>query len=105
VSRAKHIERPGVDAITVLRPFYFYATQQHLIRYFSDVGAPVTGPIYLYNNPVLTKNNIHPEMIAELRSRIPHGVKAGNQDCADLQTLIELIRGDSEFPSLPAASF
>ena len=107
VSRAKEIQRLGVDAISILPPFYFYATQQHLIKYFSDIAAAVTVPIYLYDNPVLTKNNIHPETIAELRSRIPHlhGVKVSNQDCANLQTLIDLMRGDSEFSILTGSEF
>ena len=107
VSRAKEIQRLGVDAISILPPFYFYATQQHLIKYFSDIAAAVSVPIYLYDNPVLTKNNIHPETIAELRSQIPHlhGVKVSNQDCANLQTLIDLMRGDSEFSILTGSEF
>lgn len=107
VARAKEIERLGVDAISILPPFYFYATQTHLIKYFSDIAAAVSVPVYLYDNPVLTKNNIHPETIAELRSRIPHlhGVKESNQDCANLQTLIELMRGDEEFSILTGSEF
>jgi dihydrodipicolinate synthase/N-acetylneuraminate lyase len=104
---AKRLASEGVDAISVLPPFYYYATQDHLISYFSDIAAAVDLPVYLYDNPVLTKNNIQPATVAALRSRIPHlaGIKVSNQDCVNLQTLIELMRLDSEFSILTGSEF
>jgi 4-hydroxy-tetrahydrodipicolinate synthase len=107
VRMAKRIAAEGVDAISVLPPFYYYATQDHLIAYFSDIAAAVDVPVFLYDNPALTKNNIQPATIATLRSRIPHlmGIKVSNQDCVNLQTLIELMRSDEDFSILTGSEF
>lgn len=106
VRKAKQIVQEGVTHLTVLAPYYFFATQDNLYSYFSDVAAAVDLPIFLYDNPVLTKNNIHPETVARLREEIPHlvGIKESNQDCVNLQKLIELNKGD-EFSILTGSEF
>jgi 4-hydroxy-tetrahydrodipicolinate synthase len=107
VRMAKRIAAQGVDAISILPPYYYFATQDNLISWFSDIAAAVDLPIYLYENPVMTKNYIQPATIAALRSRIPHikGIKVSNQDYVNLQTLIELMRADTEFSILTGSEF
>lgn len=107
VAMAKEIAAQGVDALSMLPPFYFYGTQDHLMAYFSEIAAAVDIPVYLYDNPVLTKNPIHPETIAKLRSRIPHlrGIKVSNQDCVNLQNILTLMKGDEEFSILTGSEF
>jgi dihydrodipicolinate synthase/N-acetylneuraminate lyase len=63
--------------------------------------------VFLYDNPALTKNNIHPATVATLRSRIPHlrGIKVSNQDCVNLQALIDLMRSDGNFSILTGSEF
>jgi 4-hydroxy-tetrahydrodipicolinate synthase len=107
VRMAKRIAREGVDYLTVLPPFYFLATQQHLIAYFSEIASAVDLPVFLYDNPVLTKNPIHAETVAELRRRIPNivGIKVSNQDMTYLQALIGLMRGEADFSILTGSEF
>ena len=107
VRMAKRIAAEGVDYLSLLPPFYFQATQDHLIAYFSEIAAAVDIPVFLYDNPALTKNPIHPETVAELRSRIPHlaGIKVSNQDCVNLQRLLHLMEGDSDFSVLTGSEF
>lgn len=104
--KAKQIAREGVTHLTVLAPFYFFATQDILYAYFSEVALAVDLPIYLYDNPVMTKNTISPETVARLRQDIPHivGIKESNQDCINLQKLIELNKGDN-FSILTGSEF
>ena len=96
VEKAKRIVAEGVTDLAILAPYYFFATQENLYSYFSDVAATVDLPIYLYDNPVMTKNFIHPETVARLREDIPHivGIKESNQDCLNLQKLIDLNKVD-----------
>lgn len=96
IEKAKRIVVEGVTDLTVLTPYYFFATQENLYAYFSDVAATTDLPIYLYDNPVMTKNFIHPETVARLREDIPHivGIKESNQDCINLQKLIDLNKTD-----------
>lgn len=107
VRKAKQIAATGVTYVSALAPFYFMATQQHLIAYFSEIASAVDLPIFLYDNPVMTKNSIRPETVAELRSRIPRivGIKESNQDCVNLQALVNLMRGDEEFSVLTGSEF
>jgi dihydrodipicolinate synthase/N-acetylneuraminate lyase len=106
VRKAKQIVSEGITHLTVLAPYYFFATQENLYAYFSEVAAAVDLPIFLYDNPVLTKNNIHPETVVRLREAIPHivGIKESNQDCVNLQRLIEL-NGSSDFSILTGSEF
>jgi dihydrodipicolinate synthase/N-acetylneuraminate lyase len=55
----------------------------------------------------MTKNRILPETIALLRERVPQivGVKESNQDCANLQTLLDLMRDDTDFSVLTGSEF
>jgi dihydrodipicolinate synthase/N-acetylneuraminate lyase len=106
IRKAKQIAREGVTHLTVLAPYYFMATQENLYAYFSEVAAAVDIPIYLYDNPVMTKNSILPETVARLRRDIPHvvGIKESNQDCINLQKLIDLNKGD-DFSILTGSEF
>lgn len=107
VRRAKQICREGVTQLSVLPPFYFFPAQEHLVAYFSEIAAAVDRPIFLYDNPTLTKCNILPHTVAEIRCRVPTivGIKESNQDCYNLQTLIDLTRGDEEFSILTGSEF
>jgi dihydrodipicolinate synthase/N-acetylneuraminate lyase len=106
IRKAKQIAQEGVTHLTILPPYYFFATQENLFAFFSEVAAAVDLPIFLYDNPVLTKNSIHPETVARLRQEIPHliGIKESNQDCTNLQKLIELNGGD-DFSILTGSEF
>ena len=106
VAIAKRLVREGVDYLSLLPPFYFLATQAHLIAYFSEIAAAVDIPIFLYDNPVLTKNPIHPRTVAELRRKIPRlvGIKVSNPDCLNLQELLKLTSGDN-FSVLTGSEF
>ncbi len=107
IPKAKALARTGARYLSVLPPFYFFAQQEHLIAYFSEIAAAVDMPIVLYDNPVLTKNPIQPETILELRSRIPNiiGVKESNQDCVNLQRLLTLTAADPGLSILTGSEF
>ena len=107
VGMAKQIAAEGADALSLLPPFYYFANQEQLIAYFMEIAAAVDLPLFLYDNPVLTKNHILPSTTATLRSRIPHltGIKVSNQDFVNLQALIELMRDDADFSILTGSEF
>jgi 4-hydroxy-tetrahydrodipicolinate synthase len=106
VRKAREIVKEGVTHLIVLPPFYFFATQEHLRAFFSDVAAAVDLPILIYDNPVMTKNHIHPETVARLREDVPNivGIKESNQDCINLQKLIEM-NASENFSILTGSEF
>jgi 4-hydroxy-tetrahydrodipicolinate synthase len=102
VRRARTLAATGVHSLSVLAPFYFLAAQEHLVNYFTEIAESVECTIFLYDNPTLTKNPIHPETVAELRRRIPRivGIKESDQDCANLQKVLLMSREDPRFSVL-----
>jgi len=106
IEKAKQIVREGVTHCTILAPYYFLASQENLYAFFSEVAAAVDLPIFLYDNPVMTKNSIHPETVARLREDVPHiiGIKESNEDCTNLQSLIDLNK-DDDFSILTGSEF
>lgn len=107
VRLAKRIAAEGVDYLSVLPPFYFFATQQHLIDYFGEIAAATSVPVFLYDNPVMTKNKLEAETVAELKRRIPTlaGIKVSDSDCAKLQAIVTLTRGYGDFPVITGSEF
>jgi len=107
VRKARRLAGEGVDALAVLPPFFFFANQQHLVAWFSEIAAAVDLPVFLYDNPALTKCSILPETAAELRRRIPSiaGIKVSHQDCASLQELLWVTREFSGFTVLTGSEF
>ena len=107
VRKVSQMRAFGVKYLSVLSPYYFYATQEQLIAYFSEIAAAVDLPVFLYDNPVMTKNPIHPESVAQLCERVPNiaGVKESNQDCVNLQQLINVMRGVDHFSILTGSEF
>jgi 4-hydroxy-tetrahydrodipicolinate synthase len=106
VRKAREIVREGVTHLSLLPPFYFFANQENLYAYFAEISAAVDLPIFLYDNPALTKTHIHPETVARLREDVPNivGIKESNQDCVNLQKLIEM-NASEDFSILTGSEF
>lgn len=107
VRKVKAFERTGISYLAVLPPFYYSTAQEHLLRFFSEIAAATDLPLLLYDNPVMTKNRIFPEIVAELRCRIPSlvGVKKSNKDCVNLQYLLEVMHDVDGFSVLTGSEF
>jgi 4-hydroxy-tetrahydrodipicolinate synthase len=107
IGMAKKIASLGVDILSILSPLYYHASQEHLISYFCDIAAAVDLPVFLYDNPVMTKSYIQPETVVEIRRRAPNviGIKESNQDCVNLQRLLTLNRDDANFSILTGSEF
>ncbi|SFE77547.1 4-hydroxy-tetrahydrodipicolinate synthase [Paenibacillus algorifonticola] len=76
VRLAKRLQEAGVDALSVITPYFLAFTQQELIYHFEQVAAAVTIPVVLYNIPARTGNALQPKTVAEL-AKIPNiiGIK------------------------------
>lgn len=56
----------GADAAVVITPYYQDASQESLVRFYEAVAADSPLPMYLYNIPQFTNNNLEPETVARL---------------------------------------
>lgn len=69
----------GVDAVSVITPWFVPLKQAELEYHFSRVADALDVPVYLYNIPGRTGNAIAPETAARLAA---HGNVAGIKDSA-----------------------
>jgi dihydrodipicolinate synthase/N-acetylneuraminate lyase len=101
IERAKHLAALGADYFTALPPFYFLLTQESGMRFFREVAQAVEKPLFLYNNPVLTKFNLTVESITELAQE-PNvvGLKDSNQDCNRWTQIVNAFQDRSDFTFL-----
>jgi 4-hydroxy-tetrahydrodipicolinate synthase len=76
VALSKKAEKLGYELIMVVAPYYTKPSQEQLYNHYKKVAEAVNVGILVYNIPIFTGVNVHPETLAEL-ARIPNivGVK------------------------------
>ncbi len=79
----KEIEKLGVDAVSVITPYFVPLKQDELIAHYTAVADALSVPIFLYNIPARTGNTIAPQTARALATH-PNiiGIKdsAGNYE-------------------------
>lgn len=65
-TRVANAADAGADAGVVVTPYYFESSQESLYRFYREIASTVSIPIYLYNIPNLTGNNLEPETVERL---------------------------------------
>lgn len=82
----------GASAVVAAPPFYFQFSQSDLFKLIESLASDSPLPVYLYNQPGLTKMVFEPESV--LRSaEIPNiwGIKDSSGDMNYLKKVIELV--------------
>lgn len=87
---ARHAQTAGADGIGVLAPYYFTYSQEALREYFREIIRAVSDdfPVYLYNFPGRTSNDVAPSLVAELKGNHSNIVGIKNS-MDDLRRLME----------------
>ena len=75
INLAKHAEKTGADAVGAIAPYYYKYNNRELINHYKRLIDSVDIPVFLYNNPHTSGNNITPEVLNELAGRGLAGVK------------------------------
>ena len=83
--------KAGVDGVLVVTPYYNKATQNGLIKLFSDIADKATAPVILYNVPSRTGVNIKPSTVKTL-SEHPNisGIKEAGGNISDVAEIASL---------------
>lgn len=81
VKLAQTAEEVGVDAISVITPFFVTPSQKELYEHYLKVAETVSLPVVLYSNPPRTKVKLEPSLVANL-SQIDNivGIKDSSGD-------------------------
>jgi 4-hydroxy-tetrahydrodipicolinate synthase len=89
IELAKHAAKHGAEAIASLTPYYYKPGDLAVQKHFEAIARSVAIPLFAYNIPQFTGNNLKPATIAALAKA---GTIAGVKDSArDILQLLELL--------------
>lgn len=63
IKLGKRIAALGVDAVSVITPYFIPLKQEELIAHYRAVADALTVPVFLYNIPARTGNTLTPETV------------------------------------------
>jgi 4-hydroxy-tetrahydrodipicolinate synthase len=93
---AKHAEAIGADGAGAVTPYYFNVSQQEMKEYYLEIARSVNEdfPLYLYNLPGCTTNDLLPKTVKELAGvRNIVGIKSS---VSDFFRIVQLLNGAPE---------
>ncbi|MGC8497685.1 MAG: dihydrodipicolinate synthase family protein [Thermoplasmata archaeon] len=70
----------GSDGVVVITPYYLKFDQDAIFRYYSEIASNIQIPVFIYNNPAFSSNEIMPETVEKLMNE--HSNIVGLKDSA-----------------------
>ena len=93
IETAKAMEVAGVDALSVISPYFVQPTDEELYEHFKAVAESVKIPIILYNIPRLTGVNINSTVFERLTALDNvAGIKDSSRNIENLQSYIDVAK-------------
>ncbi|MCR4892985.1 MAG: dihydrodipicolinate synthase family protein [Lachnospiraceae bacterium] len=91
-AHARHAVEIGADGIGIMTPAFFTMDEESLFQYYCDVIGPLPEdfPVYIYNIPGCTGNDLKPELLCRLMKKYPNiaGIKYSNSDLMRVENYI-----------------
>ncbi len=96
ITMAQYAKELGVDAISVVTPYYMRMNQASIHSYYEKLLSQLDFPTLIYNIPQNTNNNIEPETIARLKEKFPHliGIKDSSGNFSNFSAIIDAVGKD-----------
>lgn len=97
----QQIEKLGVDAVSVITPWFVPLKQEELICHYTAIADALKVPVFLYNIPARTGNTIEPQTARELAQH-PNiiGVKDSAGSYESLKDFLDAVRDIRDFDVL-----
>ncbi len=94
VRYSREAERLGADGVLIIPPFYSTPTEDELFEHYQIIGASISVPIMLYNNPATSNVDMLPPFVARL-SEIDNVsyIKESTLDATRIRDIIRLSDG------------
>jgi 4-hydroxy-tetrahydrodipicolinate synthase len=98
IGKVKEVQKLNVDYVTAVPPYYYRLTQEEGKRFFRDIAEASELPVFIYNNPYLTKLDLEIASISELADE-PNivGLKETSQDCNRWTNLFDAMKPKEDF--------
>ena len=95
IELAKHAEKIGADAVASLTPFYYKPGDKAVFKHFEAVKGAVSIPLFAYNIPQFTGNNLLPATVALLaKDGTIQGIKDSSRNLLQLEDLVGAVPED-----------
>ncbi|WP_158781792.1 dihydrodipicolinate synthase family protein [Pantoea sp. BAV 3049] len=97
----KQIAALGVDAVSVITPWFVPLKQEELIAHYEEVADALDVPVFLYNIPARTGNTLQPETVRKLAAH-PNivGIKDSAGSYESLSGFLKAAEGIDNFDVL-----
>ncbi|MCW0331530.1 dihydrodipicolinate synthase family protein [Pantoea ananatis] len=97
----KQIEKLGVDAVSVITPYFVPLNQRELIHHYTAIADALSVPVFLYNIPARTGNTIEPQTARTLAEH-PNiiGVKDSAGSYESLKGYLDAVKDSEDFDVL-----
>ncbi|MCL6745823.1 dihydrodipicolinate synthase family protein [Kosakonia sp. R1.Fl] len=97
----KQIEKLGVDAVSVITPYFVPLKQDELIAHYTAVADALSVPVFLYNIPARTGNTIEPQTARTLAAH-PNiiGIKDSAGSYESLSGFLQAVKDCENFDVL-----
>ena len=98
VQLAQEAEKIGVDAVSVITPYFIKCSQQDLLKHYADVAKAVNIPVFLYTIPARTTNDLDPETVETL-ANIDNivAIKDSSGNFEKVKKYIEISKNNKKF--------
>ena len=92
VKLAEHAEDAGADAVASLTPYYYKPGDAAVAKHFESISKAVGIPLFAYNIPQFTGNNLSPKAVADLAERrLIAGIKDSSRDILQFLDLLHAV--------------
>ncbi len=94
----KQVAKLGVDAVSVITPYFVPLKQEELIAHYRAVADALEVPVFLYNIPARTGNTLQPDTVRTLASH-PNiiGIKDSAGSYESLSDFLQAAEGIDHF--------
>lgn len=100
-AHVRHAVKIGADGVGIMSPAFFPMDEEALFQYYSQAmeGIPADFPVYVYNIPGCTTNDVSPALLARLMETFPNvvGIK---YSCPDLMRIEDYLLKSSRCPQV-----
>lgn len=95
IQLAKHAEETGADAVAAVTPFYYRHGEEEIYVYYRRLASAVKLPLFVYNIPGLSGNNVSLRLLQRLHSEgLVKGMKDTSGDFLQLLEKLENLPAD-----------
>jgi 4-hydroxy-tetrahydrodipicolinate synthase len=98
VALARHAKDAGADGIGAVTPSYFSVNEREMEEYYVEISksVPADFPVYLYNIPQCSTNDLKPATVERIAARCPNvvGIKYSYHDMLRVSEYLRVRGGD-----------